>query len=471
LFIVSLAAFLVPPPHASYAILSIGGRPLLLSADTAMIAGATLLNLIVMIVFALALGVGRARDNRTRLARMIATQPASLRSIGAGRFLATILFASAITIAAMLVLSLTIGWRHGAPPSATAFVLFLCLVFPGCMLGCVVAMLTDIVWPLQPPVRALAAFMIWLGAILLSIGNIVDLSGTEMLSSLIGIDTDSQSLSLGFISTNGRDFQPWHDLVPSHDFALFARFGVGFVLFLVGLISIIILSPRLQRSVDFDRRADSNRLSPSATSPEPDLPEMPAIVPLLKPYWAGYLVLARLFQRSRAAPALAIIGCLGGVFELPGSINQSLVLLVPFLLFGQTDSSEVNVAATIEKTVPGLAYPDPFILMLIALSATMGLAMAPTLIGFPIVQALTALCSILTLNTWMIWTHRILHAPLLGFSVAGILLYVIAWNNVPLAIDLFGISGSSLSALTLQICLLAILSGAIWFSGRLRIGK
>lgn len=452
LTLIVLCAAMVPPPEAGYAILHISGRAPLMSADTALQAAAVVLGIIALIVFGLLLDVGRIRDQRQQLHVLFAVQPTSIRGLVLGRLFANLAYACGVVVIATVAITTTLLARFGTFPGFEAFILFVCIVSPAVVTAVVIGLLVDLLLPEQPWLRVVGVFMVVLTLAMLALFSPLDMIGITVLKQLIGNSDIAPQLAIGFIKSDTNTGFSWLEFAVPFQQVIVPRLALLAAVLSIGILGGLLLAPMLVKKSN-QRNKRQLALTQESLKPSSESAEMIAGGGHASLRTVFIIAFARFVLRSKFAMLLLatafLIGLLGGS---PG-FSLTLILFVPFIVFANTQPDELRVAASIEQCEPALSRPGPQFMVLSVIFLPMLLAAAPALLGFELQQAMTALCGVIAISAWLIWTHRVHDFPVLGVSVAGIILYANAFNEVPPAMDVLGLWHSHPFALAISACM------------------
>ena len=465
-FLLALCAALSPQPGAGYTIIKIGDMVPIMSADTALVAAAIVINLLIVLVFSLMLDVGQARDARLNVTTLFRTQPITTPLLTLGRLLTNIVYGLGFAAVAGGALMTTLSVRYGTLPNATSFAIFLLLVAPAAITAAAVGALIDLVLPDRPALKTVTALVAWIVILMMGLGGSVDVVGTGAIHSLLGAGHHRDGLSLGFVPTDGTVTFPWRQLKNVDLAFVLYRLMFACVVTIVAASVTFAVAPLLHRASRSGlRRAGGVTTGGAADAIPPYTPPyMPATSNPISQSRGLVIASERLHRRSPYAVlvlvAAFVIGCMNGV--IPG-IAIATIVAVPFLLLARTSRAEVMLARTIEQCEPALQCPTAALTNGAAILPGMLLAALPAIARMSGVQALTAVCGMTAVSLWLTLTHRVLDMPLLGVSVAGLLLYVLIFNHPPASMDIMGLWSPSAIALGVAATIAAVLTSVLAF--------
>lgn len=446
-----LCAALVPPPGAGYAILNVAGSVPQMSADTALQAAAMVLSVIGLFVFGLMLDVGVSRDERGQLQPLLQVQPASRQQLVCGRFLANLIYALLLVIIAALVLSTTLFARYGNLPSLEAFALYISLIAPNIVIAALVGMCIDLLLPEKAWLRLIAIMLAFSLIISFSMHEATDVLGMSVLKQLMGDSVGAQQVGLGFIKSDGSVLFDWKTFaVPLQDI-LIERVGSFVLLLCITLLlacAFASLAHKKHSRKSLGTVLSSNVKLHSEAFSGQSLPALNDVI--VSPPMVFMLVFSRLFGGAKHALLLLIVAFILGFLRLAPEIALTICLLVPFVILADVKPAELRVANTLECCEPAFSRYDSQLVVFFVIYLPMLLAAGPTLLRVDAIQALTALSGGVTLTAWLVWTVRVRDLPVFGISVAGMILYAIAFNNVPNGLDILGLRHSNLTALIIS---------------------
>ena len=448
---------LVPPPGAPYAVLHVGGVAPAMSADTAMIAAAVVINAVLLLAYGLSLDVGLRRDRRGGMDRIRHTAAGSHAGVAAGRIAANAAYAALSLLLAACALASTLFARFGAPPSETAFALYWAMVLP-CALaapllaGIAECVCADALWP-----RMLLTVAVWSGCLVSSLKGGLDLVGIGTLIALIAPFHDTAGLSLGFIAADSEHGFAWTTL-----HGTLGQWLPGRLAPLAGLLPAAVVAVALLRwRLSTPPRADNvGATAPAGRVPAATLPSHQGLPPGGR---AGVLSTLRLdLLRLRRKSPVAFLACavafVAGIASPAPGFALSLLTMVPLLLVARTSASEIAVAALTERCEPAYARLGATLHAALAILCPIAIAALPALVRVPPVQAATALAGSWALIVWLVLSHRRLDRPMLGIAVAAAVLYVLIFNEIPAAFDILGLSAPSGVALAIASALAGALT-------------
>lgn len=458
LVLVMLCAAMVPPPGAGYAILNIAGSTPLMSADTALQAAAMVLAVIGLIVFGLMLDIGVSRDKRGQLQPLLHVQPTSVRQLMCGRFLANLIYALLLVTIAALVLSTTLFTRYGNLPSLEAFALYIALVAPNIVIAALIAMCIDLLLPEKAWLRLIVIMLSFSVLTTFSLYEATDVLGLSVLKQLMGDSAGAQQVGLGFVKSDASVTFDWQTFaVPLQDIFI-QRVGLFVLLVCIALLLAFTLAPLAHKKRS--RKSSGNILPAKTTFYRSAFSgqSLPVINPaIVSPLMVFTLVFSRLFGGAKLALLLLIVAFLLGFLGGAPEIALTVCLFVPFVILADVKPAELRVANTLECCEPAFSKLGSKLVVFCVIYLPMLLAAVPTLLQLDVMQAFTALTGGAALTAWLVWTIRVRDLPILGVSVAGMILYVIAFNNVPNGLDILGLRQSNPISLVVS-SVLAILS-------------
>jgi len=460
--LVALCAALTPTPQGRYTILKFGDRVPVMTAETALIAASVVLNLILLGVLGLVLDMGRVRDSRTGLRLLFTTQPGSPAAIGLGRFLANLLFGLIVFAFAGLVLSTTLLARHGALPGAGSVILFLVIGAPAIVAAAILGFVIDLLLPQSPPLRSAAALGLWTAVVMASLVGGFDILGAKALLTLGGSAVSAEQLSLGFVPVKGSALFPWPHAAAGGMAVLRDRSAVAAGLLVLGSLAVCALAGRLHR---ISARGGAR---PAAANPGATLAAAPSPLPSRAPNAgvAGPLASALILGRLLVArsPFAALLLAASFVLGITGSAQPgvvfAIVLATALIGVAGTTPADLRLAASIERCEPSLARPSAAVFHTLMTWGAMLAAATPSLVDVGPIQSGTAAAAMLVYASWSIWSHRIADMPLLGVGLAGMVLYVVLFNDVPPEADVLGLWNSS--PLALSVAVAAAVAALLW---------
>lgn len=462
-----LCASMVPPPDAGYAILHISGRAPMMSACTALQAAGVVLGMIALFVFGLMLDVGWRRDQRQQLQGLFVTQPTNTQGIVLGRLFANLAYAHCMIAIAAIAISSTLFARYGTLPTLEAFVLFAYIVMPAVITAAIIGMLIDLLLPEKAWLRLMIVFSAFLMIVMMASFGSVDIVGVTVLKQLIGDADTPHELALGFIRTDASTRFIWLELAAPLQGIFMQRSGLLLVLLGVAMFFAMLLAPLLARvSIQTAKQKQSSTQEIAVVRGESMDCQMLGGGP---PFFGKVLamIFVRIACRSKLAIWMLVTAFIIGLVDSSSGLSLTLVLFVPFMLLAGTPPEELRVAASIERCEPALSRLGPQLTVFSVIFLPMLVASAPALLQLDLQQAITALFGAAALTAWLIWSHRIHDFPVFGVSLAGIVLYANAFNNIPPAADVLGLWNSDPIALVIS-ALMAVSAIAMLIPWRLR---
>lgn len=463
LLITALAAALVPADTASYSVINVGKSPLSMSADTALLAAASVMNVFVLMIYALALDVGHHRDRTIRSHLHASLAPISPVLVLSARTLANAAFLLLALAVAAVILSTTIIARYDALPSGFGLFAFFASVLPVIVLTVLAGLCLDALMPANAIGRSVALFSLVLAAIILSITSVVDILGFDFLRTAIGGERANE-ISVGFISrADAIKMSEWRSLASETGAAGYRRAGLVAVLALPFLVALplaamqfvrerpVVHSPSQLHAVS----ADEPGLAPSAADFALASGQTAGIV------GAAWIILARYLRRTKASLLLLILCFVLGLAGVTPALCLSAAYLALMLLFSQTLMVETRMSSTYEACEPALIAPKSGLFTLACLLAITLFAASSTLVRLPAIQALTAGAGLVFAAAWLDATHRREAQPVLGAVVLGGIFYIVAFNDLPPPTDILGFWQADITAMLVAIGL-AIASLAVF---------
>lgn len=444
-FVLAACALLVPPPTADYAVLSLDGKKPLMSAETALVAAGVVFGVLLLPVYALALDVGHARDQRQLLDRLHLTTPLPGPVLPAGRMLAGLVFVLLTALLSLLVVSSTVLARYDGVASASAAALFLLIVTPVGLFAALLGAVLDRFLADRNGARAALTFCIWFAMMGLSVAARWDLFGMSYLTGATSTEGHVPALSVGLVAARGLPSTAWTSVpwVPG-----FVPVRLGLILGMMAAVGglAFLLRPTLASALSTSSRPPT---SAAPTQAHWVLPSRltPALTPTASVLTTARVVAGRWLGRSRLAGALlalVLVLALG-----PGTPGAALAVALMALMavVSRTTPREARVAVTLELTTAALFRPSPSLLHGGLLALLAAVPLLPAFARMARVQLATAVLGLAASALWLTWTHRCVQRPLLGISTFALLWYVDVFNDVPPALDVLGLWQSSPMAL------------------------
>lgn len=470
----ALSATLVPPEDAGYTVISLSGQQPIMSANTALIAAATVLNTLVILLFPLSLGVLGPRDARGNADMLIATSPASALSICGGRVLANLLVVLAIAAIAIFFLSTTVAARYGEAPSAMSFAVAGAMVLPPILLSILMGAAIDIFLPQSPAIRSVALFAGFIAIVMCSILGIADFMGVDFLRSLIGTDLEN-SISIGFIATDPRETFVWQQLslagspIPGERVILSLAITIALVSTTVaGSAFFEAFRRRKMASAFSGGRSNGASLQSRPLEPrELIVTARPAGVSANLPA-SVLLVAIRTFSASRRAMALLVLAFILALAALPPVFAMSSALFSIALTYSASTHSTVRIATILEMCEPAFARPQALIFSQLCVALPVLASLSPLFLQVELLRVLAIVIAVLLTTSWFSVTHRQHDQQVLGMAVFAGVFYVLAFNDITPSLDILGLGGTSFIAIAIALaCTLGLIA---WSMRRVSAG-
>lgn len=471
-FVFALCALLVPDPSAHYAVVTMGNRKPIMSADTALVAAGIVFGTILLPVYALALDIGTARDRRNMLDRLYLTSPVSGIVVSSARLFASMMFVLLTTLLALIVVSSTILARYNGVPAPSAVALFLLIVVPVGMFAALLAAVLDRYLPERNGAKTALAFGAWMAVVMTSITTRRDLFGMSYLKHVMAVGPGSPSFSVGVVTTQGMPSVLWQTAPLTSDF-VWSRLGLIALIVAAGaglgfLLRLNVNAVRSDHAIRSDgagpvvvpirvRGGVGHDVGYEVGHEVHSVPAAPRFAVATATATASTLatargIAARWLGRSRIAWAAIVLTLVlsirpGGA---PG-VALAVALTVPMIITSRTSVREARVAATLEVTTAAFFRPSPalmhgWVLALLAIAPAL-----PALARMPVLQAATAVLGVVASVFWLMWTHRCappcVPRPLLGIAIFATIWYVDVFNDIPAQLDVLGLWHASVLAL------------------------
>lgn len=464
-FLLAGCALLVPDPAAGYAIVTIDHKKPRLSSDTALVAAGIVLAALLLPVYSLALDIGHARDRKTLVDRLQLTSPVGRLVLPWARLIASFLFVLFTLLVSLVVISSTIVARYGGLPGPDATMLFLLIVAPVGMAAALLGAVLDRFLPERSIAKAALAFSAWMGALTLPLLVSRDLLAIGYINQAAMPGEPERAFAVGVIAAREMPSILWQT-TPFLEPFVWSRLVLVALLLATTTAFALLLGPGLNVA------PPSGDVAPTATAPARAWPGRPARSEAVTPATASALVtvgamVGGWMNRSPyvwAAIAISLLlALLAG--HAPGA-SLAVALTVPVTILSKTSAGEVQVAATLERTTAALWRPAPalmygWVLALLAVAPTL-----PGLVRMRPVQAATAVSGVLASALWLTWTHRCVRRPLLGTAIFVTFWYFAVFNDLPSALDLFGLWHESATALLITLLLAGTMLSLVGLSER-----
>lgn len=456
-FLFAVCALLVPDPAAHYAVVTIGQKKPIMSADTALVAAGIVFGALLLPVYALVLDIGNARDRGNMLDRLYLTSPANPAVVSTARLLASMTFVIITALLALFVVSSTVVARYKSLPAPSAAALFLLIVVPIGMVAALLAAVLDRFLPERNSAKTALAFAAWIGAVMASIAARPDLFGMSYVRDAMAPPGSDPAFSVGVVTTQGMSSIPWQTAPLASEFAL-SRLG------LIALMTATAVGFGFLLRLRMNPTAPAKSTGGVVAAPGAPSGDMSAIS-IARPTTVASVasvsatasasafatmrgIVARWLTRSRIAWAAIVITLLLGIRPggAPGAA-LAVALTIPMIITSRTSLREARVSATLEMTTAAFFRPSPalmhgWVLALIAIAPAL-----PALARMPVLQAATAMIALIGFAMWLTWTHRCVSRPLLGISSVAVIWYANAFNNMPAQLDILGLRHASTTAL------------------------
>ncbi|WP_317215930.1 hypothetical protein [Gluconobacter sp. GP1] len=444
LTLLALAALLVPAPDAPYAILGLHDMGVILSADTGMVAGGLVLGVVALILLSLWTGIGLTRDAQIGVAPYLRAYQSHARSLLLGRYFSANAIALSVGGGALAMLGATLWWRNGHPPAATAVLLSMAIAIPPLVTSAFIGAIADLTGVQNLVAKVSMVFAMWTCVIAISLLTPFDVIGVRLVNAAMFGTQNWSELSFGILSTSGRPTTSWTTIRTIDPASLYLRIGVAAAIVVAGSGMLLPAEkkmgrlpatpqPRLGR---FDEHVSAAR----------DISEIGRKRRRAGVTIAGTYMLFRFIRRSRLSCMLFLIALICNCSVITGEVGRSLALTGVLLLFGDIDRRELRVASTLELTEAGLSMPSPTFMIASSISILLFLIDLPCWSYLGGIQTAAMVFGTVTVTFWLVITTRYYQMPLLGVGTTGILIYILALNNIPAGADILGFRHQSLSA-------------------------
>ncbi|WP_427454813.1 hypothetical protein [Litorimonas sp. WD9-15] len=462
-----LAAALVPPSGAAYAVINIGGLQPDMSASTALLAAGFVMTILVIAIATLQMGIWSQPDKRTNLYLFEAVSPANTVLTLSGKIFANVVGIGITILAVTLIFSATIALRYNALPTPAAYFIYFIILVPALLYTLVGGLILDGIFPGNPALRSLGLFILVIAAVGLTLSNSLDILGYDVMRAAIGEDRSSR-LAFGFIQVSETKTIEWQNYRPNTMRAALGHMPLA-LLFAAGLTALLPLTAwwRKKRIVSVNYKTETaKRLSPKANLQKGEAQEISKTQPLTalhtgqsNTFQTVKLTLLRLFRRTKLFPVLSLICILLGVAGAAPIFSLTLIYLGLYLIYNKTAIQDVVMSRTFERAENSYAGLSSSLMNSLALSAVSLLALTPTLLKLDPLHALTAVLGVICVIIWFEITFLRLDFPILGTAIFGLLYYIIGFNDLPSEFDILGLRNSNTTALSfISIVALILLS-------------
>lgn len=446
---VALVAFLIPRPHSSYAMISVGDRWLRLNEDTAMIAIAVVLGTALILLLPLFLDFGLRRDRKASMPLIHGSLGIAGPIFGLGRFVGIFLSGLFLALICAVILILTLGLRYEALPSANSIAVTLIWLLEIVALSVPAAIAFEALAGQNTAIRAVMVFSWWTLWVILSIGSVADPAHVKALISLFPADLASNDLSVGIVPIGNRAAVDWTIVASAPKVIISSSLARTGALIILGA-GVAALAGRLCLKPAGSRHSGKAFTIPAKWrgAPSASLPQLPQPTALPD---AIAIVMARLVTAAPFGLYLAAAALLTG-FVSP---RFSLVLahISAILLIRPTTPTETRLANQFEPTLSALRGGRGPMTHTIALSLIIVPSSLTALASAAPLQCATALLGLLSACMWLVWTHRQAGLDLLGVSVRAGIVYVTGFNDIPPQLDILGFAFAAQSALAVQVAI------------------
>jgi len=479
---------LIPPLDAPYAVLTANNLKPVMSADTMMLATGTVFAALAFPAFVLYLGGSRSRDaaagTEALLLSSSVSTPRQALTIAGGRLLANGILAAAITGVALVLLLISVFVRTGRLPAAIPVLSTVGIVGPAVLSSSIFGVTLDAA-VLSNHLKVLAVSALWISLLLLPLfGGGADFFGLRFLGVNMIPGPTPPALAVGFIGGNMGTIL-WSDV---HETAAHflerlrltsAIIGIGFLAafgmaraFRWQLASRHATPSGLPPTIGDGTRKEEEYLASSATLPERIAPHA---IPRLRMLWmvARYWLLHATWTKI----LMFLAAILAGASVTTASAGAAVSLLIPVLIFSQTNQRTAAGARALKLSTSSFWNPTPHLVETFALWGLTVVPMLPWILreiargiapGSGLLHPLHFVVAALAACGWIVYVQRALEKDLLATSVYLFVWYLFACNRLPPDADLLAVHGTAPASFAAAAAIGAYFSMAIVRNDRAR---